>query len=262
MKLSVCLDLLYLKITQNGPVWASTDNLIEGMELAKKAGYTSVEFWNWYEHDMSRLVAKKDELDLSISAICAKDRGLIQDPAMHQKSLESLIESIEAANILGCPNIIITVQPDKKFSREETFENSVKAMKMFAPYAEDAGVTLILEPISGGYFIDSEEPFRMIDAVDSPSIKLLYDIFHYQIMEGNIVNTIHDHLDKIGHLHAAGAPTRTEITNSEINYGFICKSIEDMGYSDYFALEYLCFGDKSDSLTASRNYLKKFVAIE
>ncbi|MBB5263941.1 hydroxypyruvate isomerase [Catenibacillus scindens] len=255
MKYSLCIDLLYLEITPQGPVFADTDKILAGMELAKKAGFDCVEFWDWANKDVDRLVAKQKELGLTVTSICAKDRGTLADPSTHEKALEGLKETIEVAKRFDCKNIIVTADEMPGFSHEESHKNIVEGFKMQAPLAEAAGVTLILEPIYApfpGFFRDSAEPFAVIDEVGSESLKLLYDIFHYQLMEGNITNTLKNNLDKIGHIHIAAAPNRTEITDGEINYSYILKTLKDLGYDKYVALEYSATMDKEASLAACR----------
>lgn len=252
MKYSLCLDLLYLEVTPNGPVFANTEKLLAGMQLAKDTGFDTVEFWDWANKDVTALLAKKKELGLNVSSICAKDRGTLADATTHEMAIEGLKQTISVAKQFDCNMIIVTAQTVPGISREESHKNIVDGLKKLAAVAEEAGVTLILEPILGSYFKDSAEPFEMIDKVGSENLKLLYDLFHYQLMEGNIVNTIKNNLDKIGHIHIASTPDRTEITDGELNYDYLLKAIKNMGYEKYVALEYRPTIDKKESLLNCR----------
>lgn len=259
MKYSLCTDLLYLEIGPTGPVFSDTGKLLDGMDLAKKTGFKAVEFWDWDGRDWKALLAKKQELGLEMSAICAKDRGTLADPATHGKAVKGLEETIEVAKQFACPNIIIVANNMEGFDQEESHRNIIAGLKKLAPIAEQAGVTLILEPIVGSYFTDSKEPFDMIEEVGSPNLKLLYDVFHYQIMEGNVTAVIKKNVDKIGHIHVAGAPDRHEIFDGELNYDYIIKSIAESGYKGYVALEYLPTMDKEESVARCKEVLEQAV---
>lgn len=256
MKYSLCTDLFYLEFGPTGPVFSDTNKLLAGMDLAKKTGLKAVEFWDWYGRDWEALLAKKEEYGLEVTAICAKDRGNLDNPEKREVELAGLKETIEVAKKFKCPNIIVVAGNNQDVDREAAKASIVAGLKEMAPLAEEAGVTLILEPISGGYFVDSKEPFAIIEEVGSPNVKLLYDIFHYQIMEGNIVETIKNNIDKIGHFHAAGIPGRNEITDGELNYTYIFREIEKTGYQGYVALEYLPLMEKEASVLAFKELIE------
>lgn len=252
MKLSLCLDLLYLEIGPTGPVFADTEKLLAGMDLAKKTGIDTVEFWDWYGRDWKRLLEKKKELGLSVSAICSKNRGNLDDPSKLKEALAGLKETLEVAVQFDCPNVIVTAGGNSAVDHEEHKKAIIAGLKEMAPLAEKAGVTLILEPISGEYFTDSQEAFDIIREVESPRVRLLYDIFHFQCMEGNIIRTITENIGKIGHFHAASVPGRNEITGGELNYPAVIRAIQESGYQGYFGLEYLPMTGKEESVRACK----------
>jgi hydroxypyruvate isomerase len=105
----------------------------------------------------------------------------------------------------------------------------VEGLKRLAPLAEQAGLTVIAEPLSGKYFRDAKEPFDIIREVNSPNIKLLYDIFHFQLIAGNITKTLRENIDLIGHIHGAGAPDRGDLTESELDYSYILEQLSKTG---------------------------------
>ena len=163
-----------------------------------------------------------------------------------KKQLRVCVETIlQKITRQGC-NLSIVKNTDGFLSRVDTQQIFIK----------EAGITLVLEPISGGYFRDSAEPFAILDEVGSPNVKLLYDIFHYQIMEGNIVETIRANIDKIGHFHAACVPGRNEITKGELDYRFIFREIEKAGYKGYVGMEYLPVMDKEESVRDFMNLME------
>ncbi len=103
---------------------------------------------------------------------------------------------------------------------------------------------LVFEPLNtlvdhkGYYLYSSEEAFRIADQVNSPKVKVLYDIYHQQITEGHLIKRITKNIDKIGHFHAAGNPGRHELYFGEINYSEVFKAIDETGYTGSIGLEY------------------------
>jgi hydroxypyruvate isomerase len=131
-----------------------------------------------------------------------------------------------------------------QLSAEEKYENVLAGLKTIAPLAEKAGVTLVLEPLNiyvdhpGYYLHGSALGFDLIRAVDSPNIRLLYDIYHMQVMEGNLITSLTHNLDVIGHIHVADVPGRHQPGTGEINYANVFKALKEAGYEKYIGLEF------------------------
>jgi hydroxypyruvate isomerase len=107
-----------------------------------------------------------------------------------------------------------------------------------------------------GYYLDGTATgFDIVRAVDSPNVKLLYDVYHMQIMEGNIIATVTENIDCIGHFHAAGVPGRHELWSGELDYRRITEAIDKAGYTGSFGLEYWPTGDHAASLAQTARYL-------
>ena len=120
---------------------------------------------------------------------------------------------------------------------------------------------LVLEALNSyvdhkGYFLDSSKlGFEIIKEVASSHVKLLYDVYHMQIMEGNIILNIKDTIELIGHFHSAGVPGRHELYTGELNYKNIIEEIENAGYKEYFGLEYWPSADDKKSLIRILKFL-------
>jgi hydroxypyruvate isomerase len=134
-------------------------------------------------------------------------------------------------------------------------ENSILFLNNIKAMAEDTGVTLCTELLNSkvdhrGYMCDSTAwGVKLCKAVNSPRVKLLYDIYHMQIMEGDVIRTIRDNFQYIGHFHTAGNPGRHEIDSTqELNYRPVAQAILDLGYQGYFAHEYSPLKDPVKSL--------------
>ena len=119
---------------------------------------------------------------------------------------------------------------------------------------EESGVTLVVEPLNiyvdhiGYYLSSSKEAFAIIEEVGSPYVKVLFDIYHQQINEGDILRHMLPNLEKIGHIHCAGSNGRHELDNGELNYPYLFKKLAEAGYDRYVGLEYFPERDPADSL--------------
>lgn len=233
MKPSVCIDAVF----ENLPV-------AEACAKVKASGISAIEFWAWWEKDLDELEAAVKASGLTIAACCTKFISLT-DPALRADYIEGLRESIVAAKRLGC-EILISQVGDFRVgvSADEQHQSLVDGLKEAAPLLEEAGVTLVIEPLNelvdhAGYFlVRSEEAFDIIDEVGSDRVRVVFDIYHQQISEGNLISNIAANIDKIAHFHAAGNPGRHELQIGEINYPQVFGAIESSGYDGYIGLEY------------------------
>ncbi len=137
-------------------------------------------------------------------------------------------------------------------------ETTATGLRRVAKAAEDAGVTLVLELLNSkvdhhDYQCDHTAwGVQVIDWVDSPSVKLLYDIYHMQIMEGDIISTIRTHHRAFGHYHTAGNPGRHDLDDTqELNYPPIMRAILETGYTGYVGQEFIPRGDGAAALKAA-----------
>ena len=137
----------------------------------------------------------------------------------------------------------------------------IENLKRVADILVKENVTIVLEALNSyvdheGYYLDSSHlGFEIVKSVGCENIKLLYDVYHMQIMEGNLIDNIKKSIEYIGHFHSAGVPGRHELFNGEINYKNILKAIEETGYSKYFGLEYWPTYDDEQSLKDVLKYM-------
>ncbi len=163
----------------------------------------------------------------------------------HAEFERRLRDSIRAAAEAGVPNVIVMAGDRKGIRDEEGLDNSVIFLNQVKAFAEDHKVTLCMELLNSkvdhpGYMCDSTKwGAELCKRVNSPRVKLLYDIYHMQIMEGDVIRTIRENIQHIGHFHTAGNPGRHEFDETqELNYVAICKAIADLGFDGYLAHEY------------------------
>lgn len=232
MKLSVCIDAVY-----------EGESITKALHEIKEVGYSYFEFWSWWDKDLDVLQKAKEELGVTLIAFCTKFVSLV-DPVQRQMYLKGLEESIQVARRLGCKQLITQVGNDTGEDRAFQHQSLVEGLKVCVPLLESNGITLLVEPLNTridhkGYYLDSsDEAFAIIDEVGSKYVKVLFDIYHQQIMEGDIIRRITGNIEKIGHLHAAGTPGRSELYNGELNYNVIFKAIDEKGFDGYIGLEY------------------------
>jgi len=178
------------------------------------------------------------------------------DQANHPMLLKELEAAIPLAAQAGVPNVITMFGNRRGKSDAEGIDNCVAGLKQIAPLAEQHGVTLVVELLNSK--VDHKDyqgdhtafGSAVIKGVGSPRVKLLYDIYHMQIMEGDVVRTVREHIAEIGHFHTGGVPGRHEIDDTqELNYRLVAKTIADLGFAGFIAHEFV---PTKDPLTALR----------
>ena len=243
MNFSVCVDAVF-----NG------NDFIEAMKMIKHAEIDTIEFWSWGNKDIKEIRAAKESLGMQVFAFCTKCLNLV-NPDHRELYLEGLLESVEIAKELGSSHIITTVGDEiPNMSREEQHKSIINGLKACLPILEQNGITLLVEPLNiivdhaGYYLYSSSECADIIRSVNSPKVKMLFDIYHQQITEGNLIFNITEYFDCIGHFHAAGNPSRNELYKGEINYRNIFKKIDSLGYKGYIGLEYFPICDAIEGI--------------
>jgi hydroxypyruvate isomerase len=169
----------------------------------------------------------------------------INDPKLHAEIDGRLRAAITAAAAAHAPNVIILAGDRQGITDAQGLDHCTTFLNGIKQFAEDAGVTLCLELLNSkvnhpGYMADHTAwGVELCQRVKSPRVKLLYDIYHMQIMEGDLIHTIQQNIAHIGHFHTAGNPGRHEFDQTqEIWYPPICKVIADLGYQGYLSHEY------------------------
>jgi len=243
MKFSVCLDALY-----NGK------DFINSMEQVSQYHFDAVEFWCWWDKDIQAIKKAKERLKMEIAGFCTKFISLV-DSRQRTAYLQALEETIQIAKELGCHMIITQVGNDFGISRVAQKLSLIEGLKACVPILEKHQMLLVFEPLNtivdhpGYYLSSSEEAFQIAEEVDSPHVKVLFDVYHQQIMEGNIISRITENIDKIGHFHFAGVPGRNELNRGELNYSGIINAIKATSYDGYLGLEYFPKDDPSLGLS-------------
>ncbi len=180
----------------------------------------------------------------------------LADKKFHDACLAKLRETIDATAEAGFPNVISFSGNRRGIPDDVGIENSVEALKKIVGHAEKKNVTICLEYLNSkvnhkDYMFDKTAwGVEVCKRVGSDRVKILYDIYHAQIMEGDIIQTIRDYRDYIGHYHTGGNPGRNEIDDTqELNYPAIMRAIAETGFKGYVAHEFIPKKDPLASLT-------------
>ena len=232
-RLSACIEAVFTK-----PAFE------QRLDEVKAVGLKVFEFWGWGNRNLDALAAKKAELGLEVATFSADTGGALVASGSKDRFLPALKASIAAAKKLGATRLIATVGNElKNVPRSEQHRNIVEAFKAGAPLCEEAGITIVIEPLNilvnhkGYYLATSAEGFQIVDEVGSANVKLLFDIYHQQITEGNLIQNITNNIQKIGHFHVADVPGRHQPGTGEINYANVFRAIASKGYTDFVGLE-------------------------
>jgi len=234
LNFSVCIEMLFTNL-----------DLLERPAAVAAAGLPAFEFWGWGNKPMDEIKAAADAAGVKIAGFCCDGGVPLVDSQTTAQWVETAKASIDEAKRLGVDTLIVTTgQEIEGVCRCEQHNAIVAGLKGLAPYAEANGITLVLEPLNilvnhqGYYLSTSDEGFQIIDEVGSPAVKLLFDIYHQQITEGNLIDRITANISKIGHFHVADVPGRHEPGTGEINYVNVFNKIAELGYDRHVGLEF------------------------
>ncbi len=229
-------------------------------QLCKTAagiGFPAIELW-FRDPDFEELVSAARKHGLAIASMCG--HGTLEDGmnkrSNHDRILSELTQSFEIASQLKIPNLIcFSGNRNPSQADQDAIDACAECLKRAAPEAEKRGINLNLELLNSkvdhpGYQCDHAAwGVAVCRKVNSPRVKLLYDIYHMQIMEGDLIRTIRDNIQWIGHFHTAGNPGRHDLDHDqELNYPAICRAIVTTGYEGYLAHEFYPKADQGAAL--------------
>jgi hydroxypyruvate isomerase len=183
-------------------------------------------------------------------------RDGLNNPANHDQIVNNLIAAMPRAKALGVPNLITFFGNRQGRGDREAIDNCVTALNRIKGAAEEHGITICIELLNSKVdhkdYQGDRTPFgvEVVSAVNSPRVKLLYDIYHMQIMEGDVIRTIKTHHQHIAHYHTGGVPGRNELDDTqELQWASVCRAIVDTGFKGFLAHEFV---PKRDPLTSLR----------
>lgn len=244
-------------------LWTVFQNLPfeKRLEKVAEAGYKYVElvgeYEKWTETDFPNVNRKRRELGITFDTTAGLEHG-VGDPRAREAFLSDLRKELTVMEKLEIPSIIV-MSGDRipELAPEAQHRSSVEGLQRAAEIVEGKGVTLLLENIdleeNPRYYLWSvPEGFKIVQEVNHPQVKFLYDFFHAQISGGNLIKNLEKNIEKVGTVHIADVPGRHEPGSGEINYGNIYKKLAQLNYQGYVAMEFIPTRDPVESLRTAR----------
>ena len=248
MKYSICIENLY-----------KDRSFEDKFSAARSDGFEYCEFWTWKDRNWKDIKKAIADSGIKIAAFSGDDEYSLINPDENRLYAEFLRESIKKAKEIHCRYLVIhsdALNQDgsakemvKPLSYEAKLLNIYKVLKGVAPFAEMEDVTLVLEPLNTrlgqprahqNYFLDHPQTaFELTRQVGSEKVKVLYDIYHMQLMAGNIIHTLKENMDQLGYIHLADVPGSHEPGTGELNCNNILKALDSMGYAGFVGFELL-----------------------
>lgn len=251
VKFSVCIDTLFTEYP-----------FLERSRKVAEMGFPAIEFWRHDEKgkDMKALRQATRDCGIMVSDFTMNTPGgdiggSLVNPRDKSKYLKRVKKTIQVAQALDCSKMITcSGNVINGLTTRQQARNMVTVLGQATKLVEKEGITMLLEPLNtlvdhAGNFLDSVKlGFQVVNEIKSPNLKLLYDIYHMQIMSGNIIQTLRENIGSIGHIHCAGVPGRHELYLGELNYRSIFKTIDELKYDGYVGLEYFPTMKSEESL--------------
>jgi len=256
-----------LKFSANLTMLFTEVDFLDRFERAAGAGFTAVEYMSPYPYEAGQLAAKLHRygltqvlFNLPIGKWEAGERGIALLPGRIGEFQEGVGHAIEYAKALKCArvNCLVGLTPDHPEDRiRETLVNNLRfASKMLA----QENIRLLIESINtrdipGFYLSSTGRALSLIKEVDHPNLFYQYDIYHMQVMEGNLTETMKKHIDKIAHIQIADNPGRHEPGTGEINFQNLFRFIDEAGYEGFIGCEYKPLKTTEEGLGWIKPYL-------
>lgn len=247
----------HTKFAVNIEMWWRKLPLLDRIRKTAELGFPAVEFWPWQGKPLDEMAELCGSLDVDIAQFTAWGfRPGLNDPANHEKFIEQIKAGCDVAKKLNCKKMTVVGGDDQKgMTQEEMHDNIIAGLKLAAPIAEENEVMLILEPMNirvdhkGHCLYGSTDAVRICREVDSPMVKINWDLYHMQITEGDLCRRLREGFDQVGYLQLADNPGRNEPGTGEVYYNRVLQEAQELGYHDYVGLE--C-RPKGDELTAAK----------
>jgi hydroxypyruvate isomerase len=234
---------------------------LDRFEKASAAGFDGVEFLFPYEYEKARLAEAigKSKLPVVLHNLPAGDwekgeRGIACLPDREEEFRDGVDRAISYAKALHCPrlNCLVGKFPEGE-SPGRVRQTLVRNLRHAATALDTEGIRLLIEPLNhidvpGFYLVRTRDALSLMDEVNHPNLQLQYDVYHMQIMEGNLIRTISDQISRIGHIQIADNPGRHEPGTGEINYGNVFKFLSKSKYNGFIGCEYKPTGTTEEGL--------------
>ncbi len=262
MKYAFCLEMLYTEVP-----------FVDRLQLAKKDGIATFEFWDWRNKDLDVLQKKMDQLEMTVCNISGNRNFGMIDPNERTRFIEEVTETAKVAKRIGCPTLMLLVQSleqdgggrisSVKLADQEIKDNIIACGRELGVLAEKFELNTVIEPLNTvldhpRYELNSSSmAFSIVKEINHTRVKVLYDIYHMAMQGENIMSDIENNLEEIEHFHVADKPGRNEPGTGEINYPEIISFLKKMNYQGVIGFELM--PKDGDSQRAVKRTFKAFL---
>lgn len=252
---SACIEPMYSEIP-----------FLDRFQAAKDDGFEYVEFWSWTDKDLDAVKAAAESAGVGISGFNGDAVYSLIDPSHKKPYLEFLKRSCEAAQKVGAKSVTIHSNAlgdgGIVVNHYEDVSDTIKIASMYdmlldcAKIAEESGIQMNLEALNittdhvGNFLAKTQMAAELTRMIGSPKLKILYDVYHMQLNEGCIGDTIKAYCDQMGHIHVADAPGRHEPGTGEINYAGVFRMLEENGYDGLIGFELFPLNSTAEAVKA------------
>lgn len=246
MRLSLCLEMLF------------TDRpFADRIAVASRLGYNAIEFWDWRDKDLTAIEVSAARNGVAIAAMSGNRRHSLIDPDAGQGLIDEMKEVFQAASRLNCRHIMMlsdvlsrdgSAAPAPDLPAEKKTHAIVENLQRLAAQPMASGFTLLLEPLNtaldhhGCFLNSSAAGVEIVKRLNTPRVKLLYDIYHMSMMKEDVLVEIKKQLDWIGYFHVADMPGRHQPGTGQINYPAINELLRGAGYEGFIGMEFSAMG--------------------
>lgn len=259
-----------IRLAANLSMMFTEQSFLDRFGEAADAGFRGVEYLFPYAHAAETLKAALDEAGLTQVLFNLPpgdwergERGLASLPGREVEFRDSVVEALRYAGGLGCPRVhamagLLPMNADAK-TRADHHTTYVNNLRFAAREAAKTGREVLIEPINTrdmpGFFLSRQaQAMAVLEEVGEPNLRLQFDLYHCQIMDGNLIHHMERQLSSIGHIQIAGVPNRHEPDDGEVNYPALFERLEALGYDGWIGCEYRPAGATRDGLRWGRAY--------
>ena len=241
--------------------FAEAGELDARLRAAKAAGFEFAEFHLWRDKPVAALAEALAETGMRLTGVCVDPRRSIVDPAERSEMVAAVRETIAATACLGKPALIVASGfKVEGMSEDEHFANAVAALREAADAAEEAGVMLLLEPLNtrlfaAMYLVSTKLGLDLVEAVNSPNLRLLYDVWHSACMGEDVAEVLAGRIHLVAHVQVADMDDRHEPGTGSVDWAKVMQTLRGMGYAGTLGLEYFPSLPMDQSFALSRQTL-------
>ncbi len=244
----------------NVEMWFGNLPFLDRVRAAAELGFPALEFWPYQDKPLTEFASLRRELGIAVSQFTAWGFGseLNHPAADHGKFETAIQESCDVADQLDCHLFTVVVGNDiEGVSKQEMHAAAIRGLKRVAPLCENRKKVIIIEPMNprdhpGHCLYGGEDAIAICRTVDSPSVRINWDLYHMQIVDGDLCMRLREGFPYIGYLQLADNPGRHEPGTGEVNYRRVLREIQSLGYDGYVGLE--CVPSEDERTAAQRIY--------